>query len=292
MLCFIAGGSVFLLNSKKVSSKLKKVGYSKEEIEIIENKLNDSKINEIIDKDYNSNIVLLIQEKFFREDKMELYLNYIDKNNNSNISDVISIVNAGAHKEFYNDTITTDMSKGDLILVNKFYKLDNDYSPNDVIPVSTQYAYSDRHARKHVLDAFIDLWTDAKKEGYNLIINSGYRDLELQTHLYNSYSNSHGKEDADTFSARPRHSEHETGLAIDLSLYGTIMDDFDKTEAFKWVKKNAHNYGFILRYPKDKEHITGFIYEPWHYRYVGIEVAKNIYDLNITFDEYYELFVK
>ena len=97
---------------------------------------------------------------------------------------------------------------------------------------------------------------------------------------------------ADTYSARPGHSEHQTGLAIDLAAFNSNLNNFEETKEYEWVKDNAHLYGFILRYPKGKEHITGYMFEPWHYRYVGTKVAKEIYEMDITFDEYYELFLK
>ena len=93
-------------------------------------------------------------------------------------------------------------------------------------------------------------------------------------------------------SARAGHSEHQTGLAIDIADLSLDYDNFEITKEFKWVKENAHKYGFIMRYPKGKFHITGFKYEPWHYRYVGIDVAKKIKEAGITFDEYYAYYVE
>ena len=124
----------------------------------------------------------------------------------------------------------------------------------------------------------------ARKEGLSLLCVSAYRTEDYQRGLYNSRVNSAGKEYADSYSARPGHSEHQTGLAVDIN---STSGTFEYTDEFKWMVKHGHEYGFILRYPKGKEWITGYAYEPWHYRYVGEEVAKIIHDENITYEEYY-----
>ena len=256
------------------------------------NNLHEDSINYLLENEYNDQIASLIKEKYFIEEKLEAYLKYHAENKDKSLSDVVSIVNAGADKEFYTNIQKTDYSKGNLILVNKFHKLEEDYVVEDLVPVSLQYAYDGHYIKKEVLENFIDLWHDAKENGFTIIINSSYRDYEYQEQLYENYSRVHGRTEADTFSAKPGHSEHQTGLAIDVAAYGSNIDDFGQTPEFEWMKDNAHKYGFILRYPEGKEHITGYMCEPWHYRYVGKEVAKEIYEMGITFDEYYELFIK
>jgi len=127
---------------------------------------------------------------------------------------------------------------------------------------------------------------DSKKVGLNLIIQSGFRSYNTQVNVYNKWISLDGKEIADTYSARPGHSEHQTGLALDLNL---IDNKFEETPEFAWLNDNCYKYGFILRYPKEKQHITGYIYEPWHYRYVGSELAKKLYNNGnwITLEEYF-----
>ena len=129
---------------------------------------------------------------------------------------------------------------------------------------------------------------DATALGLNIWIQSGYRSYELQSELYNNYVNRDGKLAADTYSARPGHSEHQTGLAFDLN---TISDDFAYTNEGKWVNENAWKYGYILRYPKGKDDITGYKYEPWHFRYVGKDLAKELYNGGdwITLEEHFDL---
>ena len=136
------------------------------------------------------------------------------------------------------------------------------------------------------------MFNDAKKENITLIINSSYRSYKEQEEVYNMYLTNKGEEYADKYAARPGHSEHQTGLAIDLTTYGANGETFDQTDAFKWLENNAYKYGFILRYPKDKENITGYNYESWHYRYVGVETATKLKEENITYDEYYAYYIE
>ena len=98
--------------------------------------------------------------------------------------------------------------------------------------------------------------------------------------------------EADLSTARAGFSEHQTGLAIDILTYNVTLSNFEETDAFKWLSSNAYKYGFILRYPKGKEDITGYEYESWHYRYVGVEIATQIFEEDITFDEYYAYYLE
>ena len=131
----------------------------------------------------------------------------------------------------------------------------------------------------------------AKKDGIILLGASGYRSYSVQENLYTSRVINDGQEEADRYTAKPGQSEHQTGLALDILSedYQDMDDNFDSTEAYAWLKENCYKYGFILRYPQGKEDITGFLYEPWHYRYIGNnEVAKDIMDRNLTFEQYIE----
>jgi len=128
----------------------------------------------------------------------------------------------------------------------------------------------------------------AKEEEISLKIISAYRTNEFQAYLYNKYKTNNGEKNADRYSARPGHSEHETGLAIDIN---DVSQAFENTKAFTWLQENAHKYGYILRYPRNMETITGYMYESWHYRYVGVETATKIKSENITFDTYYAMYI-
>lgn len=129
------------------------------------------------------------------------------------------------------------------------------------------------------------LQRDAQAQGINISNSySGYRSYQYQTQLYNNYVNQHGEEAANTFSAKPGFSEHQTGLTFDLKDFnGQLVEDPITSQ---WIKDNCAKYGFILRYPEGKEDITGYIYEPWHLRYVGEEVANQIMNNNTTLEQY------
>lgn len=135
-------------------------------------------------------------------------------------------------------------------------------------------------------NAFNQMKADAAVVGLNIYISSGYRSYYDQRYIYNNYVANDGKVNADTYSARAGHSEHQSGLAIDLN---SISDSFAYTEEGKWINNNCHKYGFILRYPKDKSNITGYKYEPWHLRYVGTELATKLYNNGdwITIEEHF-----
>ena len=158
-----------------------------------------------------------------------------------------------------------------ILIANKTYSLPSDYG-NGLTSI-TQSAFNKMNA-------------DAKSLGLNLWIASGYRSYWTQNTLYNNYVAVDGKEEADTYSARPGYSEHQTGLAFDLN---SVESSFASTDEGKWVKDNCYRYGLIIRYPKGKENITGYMYEPWHLRYVGVELATKLYNNGdwITLEEYF-----
>lgn len=157
-----------------------------------------------------------------------------------------------------------------VLVANKSYALPESYNPGDILP--------------ECASAFSKMKADAAAQGLNIYNQSGFRSYSLQNDLYTRYSNRDGKEAADRYSARPGHSEHQTGLAIDLN---DITSAFANTAEGIWVAENSWRYGFILRYPKGKEVQTGYMYEPWHIRYVGVDVATKIYESGLCLEEYY-----
>ena len=173
----------------------------------------------------------------------------------------------------------------DILIVNKTFSLPNDYKPTNPNSEVTEERCNNC-INKEVIDAFNSMKSDAAAINLNIYISSGYRSYNYQDKIYNNYIAISGKEKADTYSARPGHSEHQTGLCFDLN---TIDDSFANTEEGKWINANASNYGFIIRYPKGKESLTGYQYESWHLRYVGKELANKLYNNGdwITIEEYY-----
>ena len=186
---------------------------------------------------------------------------------------------------FYKDIHYTRIKDYDFI-VNKNNKLASSYVPNDLESINENYSLKDKFLRKEAKYFFEKMAKDAKKDGYNIIAVSTYRSYEYQKKLYNNYVKDKGFYYADIASARAGHSEHQTGLAVDISDNSYDYDNFENTKEFNWMIKNSYKYGFILRYPKAKFHITGFKYEPWHYRYVGKNIAEYLYKNNLTLEEY------
>ena len=190
-------------------------------------------------------------------------------------------------RDFYTDTKEVSDPDDLLVVVNKFNYLPKGYKPSDL--VYTDGAYGNKVPIRSVLkDDFLALQTAAKDElGITLMPTTAFRDQNFQKVLYDKYVKKDGVKAADTYSARPGYSEHQTGLAIDLknmALKKTRLSD----ENYKWLEENAYKYGFIVRFPKDKEQITGYKFENWHIRYVGKEAAAEIMDNNLTLEEYVE----
>ena len=261
-------------------SDLKKLGYSKEEINTIVEKLSESDITKILNMDYNKNLVSIINEQYYIQDNLERYLTYSNKN--ENIKDVISIVNVGADSDWYTNTKEANVDEGIKMLVNKFHYLKEDYLPDDIVPISNWYAYDGHSTKKEVYDKYVSMWKAANEQGLRLLVNSSYRTFEDQQNEYDMSN--------DDYASRPGFSEHQTGLALDIVTDNIIGNEFENTDEFKWLQENAHLYGFILRYPKDKEYITGYNYESWHYRYVGKELATKVKESGLTYDEYYSYY--
>lgn len=170
-----------------------------------------------------------------------------------------------------NEPVKVEMTYMDgILIVNKTYPLPQNYNPG-VNPEA-----------KAALDK---MFAAAKAEqNLKMWVCSGFRSYTVQKSLYNSYVRRDGAKAADRYSARPGYSEHQTGLAFDIN-YADYR--FKNTSEAKWLAANAYKYGFILRYPEGKESITGYMYEPWHYRYVGVESAKKIFDSGLTLEEYF-----
>ncbi|MGN0613907.1 MAG: D-alanyl-D-alanine carboxypeptidase family protein [Porcipelethomonas sp.] len=155
-----------------------------------------------------------------------------------------------------------------ILMASKSFSLPRDYDPG---------------VNEEALNAFYEMQSDAAAEGLDIYISSSYRSYEDQERIYNRYVEQDGQAAADTYSSRPGYSDHQTGLAFDLN---TIDDSFGYTPESDWVKVNAHKYGFIIRYPEGKEDITGYQYEPWHIRYIGVEKATEVYESGLSLEEF------
>lgn len=181
------------------------------------------------------------------------------------------------------------------VVVSKDHPLPDDhYTPAAItvpnVPLNTQKTTAENSVNTQTALAVEQLFADAKQNGFDFMIASGYRSYDLQATYFNSYAANYGRDAANQFSALPGQSEHQTGFALDISLTSRecYLDTcFGDMDAGKWLAAHAVDYGFILRYPAEKTGITKYQYEPWHFRYVGKELASALKQVNLTLDEAY-----
>lgn len=177
------------------------------------------------------------------------------------------------------------------ILVNKNYILTSDYKPKNLVQVNIDFlpesTEEERYMTKESADAIEEMVHAAAQEGVYLYGLSGYRSYETQKNLYEYNVETQGKSYADKYVAKAGASEHQLGEAVDLATsFGWIYEGCPEAN---WIANNAYKYGFIVRYEEGKENITGYNYEPWHVRYIGIEMAEKIYKDKITLEEFAEV---
>ena len=246
-------------------------------------------VNNDIKYPYSEKLVTIVNDKYFILDNLDRYMSY----DIEDTSKIVTNVNCNLDKEAYTDEVKTDVSDGYLMIVNKDYKLAEDYHYGELVTVDKKYSVNNNDKlEKNTYEAFKKLVDAAEKENLHIRSKSAYRSYNTQKNLYDNYKKTNGLEWAEKWSAHPGNSEHQTGLALDVCSKDTYtIQKFSSTKEFLWMKDNSYKYGFILRYPEGKEYITGYNYEAWHYRYVGKEVAKYIHDNNITFEEYWAYFV-
>lgn len=187
-----------------------------------------------------------------------------------------------------------------MVLVNKGFALPDGYKADDLVRPNVTYSFGDQdieksYLRKEAADALEKMFVEAKDSGVHLFAVSGYRSYERQKTIFDTKVNQVGQEEASQVVAIPGNSEHQTGLSMDISSESAnfeLTEKFGETADGKWLMENAHRFGFILRYPKGKESITGYEYEPWHYRYVGVKAATEIYKNKLTLEEYFNIVEK
>ena len=180
------------------------------------------------------------------------------------------------------------------VLVSRDYLLPADYIPGELVEPSVRFSYSEHLDKRkmHITaaNALEKMFRAAEEKGIILYGVSGYRSYERQQGIYNRNVALHGKKATDALSAKPGSSEHQSGLAIDISASSVnclLTERLAETKEGKWIAKNCHKYGYIVRYPKGKTKITGYSYEPWHIRYVGVRTATFLYEHDLTLEEYY-----
>ena len=272
--------------------KFMQKGWTKEQANEIQ-KLYKDHIKDILKMRTNENIINLAKEKYFLYKNLNAYLEYAKNNEDKSLTDVVAIINVHADNDWYSKDFDTDTSLNERLIVNKFYHLNEDYAPEDIVNIPIKYAYDNNRLRQIALDKYTELWQAAYDDGIKFIINSSYREYNKQLSIYEDYKNWYGEEKANAQAAKPGYSEHQTGLALDVfSTDNQLTGTFKDSNGYKWLKENAYKYGFIERYPEGKEYLTGYEFESWHWRYVGVEAATVVHNENITYDEYYAYYIE
>jgi zinc D-Ala-D-Ala carboxypeptidase len=192
--------------------------------------------------------------------------------------------------------VTVDNPDSIEVVVNKTRKFPDGWEPKDLVEPDVAFYFSEhlekRKMRKEAAEALEDLFAASQKDGMELVAASGYRSEARQKEIYENNVATQGQEETDKVSSRPGRSEHQTGLAIDLTsaeMALALEETFIETDEGKWLAEHAHEYGYIIRYPEGKSDITGYSYEPWHIRYVGKDLAKQIYDEDTTLEEHFQM---
>ena len=263
-------------------NKWLELGYTTKEINYI-NKKDDLSLRNYVSSKYVQNINRWIQYDFFKTDKFDRYLKFFD----GDYKQTIINVNIGLDKPFYEDVnIIKDYSVS--VLANKYNKLDSSFSPKD-LTLLDNCSTGNHYLAKEAKEAYDKMCFASLKDGMKLSVTSSYRSYQDQEKIYNNYLNLYGKSYVEKYVATPGFSEHQTGLALDVKSMNSNI--FESSMEYKWMVNNSYKYGFILRYTENKKDITGYNSEVWHFRYVGVEAAKYIYENNITYDEYYVMFL-
>ena len=270
-------------------NNLLKVGYSNSDINLIITHGTNEDVIEFAKRDK-----VRYLEEFYTLDyaKIKNYDRYVALSDETgdNEDDIVIKVNLDLDKENYVEcTQVVDFSTD--MLVNKHRCLNKDFVPDDLVDISSKYTdEKDLKISRIAMNAFIKMYEAAEKEGYQLVINSAYRSYEEQEELVNTYLNSYGQSYVDKYVAKPGFSEHQTGLSFDIGSRNSRV--FANSKEYEWMQENAHKYGFIYRFDKRYEDLTGFRNEAWHYRYVGNEIATYVYEHNnMSLEEYFVIFL-
>lgn len=243
-------------------------------------------------------ITALLKLDNLDEERITRYKAYTDANTEKTMKDIVLAVNLDMDEEAYENIQIIDDESLD-VLISKHYGLAEGYIPSDLVDITSvcqqgvDYSCSTMDKQQLRKEAAADYEAFAsyakEKKGYDIVSIASYRSYDYQKNLYNYWLNEKGQEYADTYYARPGHSEHNGGLAIDISVSEFPFNELDTFEDYEWIVETMKDYGFILRYPEDKVDLTGYGAESWHFRYVGKKLAKELYADGLTLDEYHAL---
>lgn len=273
--------------------KIQALNYTDKQIWEILKTADSHDLQYLIDKGYSySQIEPYMQVKGYKFSDMDKYMKVYKEKKNYNYAVLVTtypfIISSNKSSQSYTITNTDDIS----ILVKTGFILPPDYEPKDLVkPDDIPVAPDCDHykLRKEAAQALTKMYNAAKKEGYHLVINSAYRSYKEQQKTYEDYFKRYDEVTAAGLVAYPGTSEHQTGLGVDLTSQSVVNKErlvFGDTVEYKWCQENAHKFGYILRFEENKSDITGIAHEPWHFRYVGVEVATKIYEKKWTYEEY------
>lgn len=248
-----------------------------------------SKTKSIVKKDSITNI------EYYLPTNKKRYKEYRKKYPNLSDEDIVTRVNMNLDYNFYEHTIIQSKPNDVNTLINKYYQLDKNYEPSDLVLINDaytsnkdlSYGYRNQLASRKIYNDFAALRSECKKKGISLYVVSGYRSTANQENSYQHMVNTFSIERADRTCSRPGHSEHTTGLACDIALDDYSFENITTHPSYQWFVSILADYGFIIRYPDGKNEFTGYDYEPWHIRYLGKKLAKKVIDSSLTYDEYY-----
>ena len=291
---------------------------------IFDETISFNNVKPLLDKQYSADDILALIRNLSEDDYMFVLnmkyipelaqlsgmenfdMNYLPRylmslrSNRADINDVVNWVNNDNdyipadeidYSAMYHDETIPDDYMSYTACINKQYALPADYEPSDLEQLPYGYHVLGHPMRHVAANAFVNMSDGSVVAGYERILaQSNYRSYSFQKSLYDEYVAQDGVSGADIYSARPGHSEHQTGLVTDIGTGSLDMLYLENYSGYEWLLENAHNYGFILRYPEGKEYITGYEYESWHFRYVGVESATVMYERDWTLDEYALLF--
>ena len=288
------------LISKKLIKKVKNDyiielnsrGYSNDTINYLITHLTTTEIKTLLNKKHDKDLEEYIKLDMFDYSKYDRYLDFQKKNKGFTKQRTIYMIELKVDETDYYDSVEEKDPDSLTALVNKHSYVSDSYEPSDLVDMEDDYSnnyYGVNRLRKEAYENFKEMIDAAKKSGYTIFADTTYRSYDRQQQVYINYAYEHTEEEVAKNAARAGYSEHELGTAIDVS-NGWLIEEGDPE--YKWLEQNAYKYGFIIRYKSKFENITKYATEGWHIRYVGKEAAETIYKKNITFDEYWLLYVK
>ena len=275
-------------NFIKNINKLLEKGYNDSDINIIFSHGNDEEVSRFTKREKIRYLEEFYSISYAKLDNYDRYVHYSDDTGEDEETTVL-FVNLDMDKNDYEDPVIVTKYSTDM-LVNKHRSLTDKFVPNDLVTISKEYASEDDlQASKVAVDAFIKMSKAAEAEGYSLVINSAYRSYQEQLDLIDFYKKAYGQSYVDKYVAKAGFSEHQTGLSFDIG--SRTANVFQNSKEYTWMEENAYKYGFIRRFTKKYELITGFRNEPWHFRYVGEKIAKEIHEKGMSYEEYWTVFL-